>query len=81
MNRFMKCTVHLLAAILSGLLLVQCTTQSIRPEGGEMPAAVAQSIIRVSVTSQGYHFHRPWQQRRPNQQTAIGAILPGAASW
>jgi hypothetical protein len=77
MNRFMKCTVHLLAAILSGLLLVQCTTQSIRPEGGEMPAAVAQSIIRVSVTSQGYHFHRPWQQRRPNQQTAIGAILPG----
>ncbi len=41
------------------------------------PASAVQSVIRVTVTSQGYQFHRPWQQRRPVTQTAIGAVVPG----
>ncbi len=39
------------------------------------PDRVSQSILRVTVTRQGYLFHRPWEQRRPITQTAIGAIV------
>ena len=73
----MKIPVGVLAAILSGLLFSSCSIQSLRPDRLEATADAAQSIIRVTVTSQGYHFHSPWQQRRPSQQTAIGAIIPG----
>ena len=34
-------------------------------------------MVRVKVTRQGYHFHRPWQQREPATQTAIGVVVPG----
>ena len=36
----------------------------------------ADTILRVTVTSQGYAFHRPWQQRRPVTRNAIGVIVP-----
>jgi len=35
------------------------------------------SLVRVTVTSQGHIFHRPWQQRRTVTGTAIGVIVPG----
>jgi S1-C subfamily serine protease len=38
---------------------------------------VASSVVRVTVTSQGYFFHRPWQQRQPVTRTAIGVIVEG----
>lgn len=36
---------------------------------------VSNSLLRVTVTGQSYVFHRPWQQRRPVTQTAIGVIV------
>jgi S1-C subfamily serine protease len=39
------------------------------------PVAAQQSLVRVTVTSQSYISHRPWQQRRPVTQTAIGVIV------
>ncbi|RJQ86198.1 MAG: PDZ domain-containing protein [Desulfobacteraceae bacterium] len=42
-----------------------------------LPATAQQSLVRVTVTSQNYVFHRPWQQRRPVTQTAIGVLTPG----
>ncbi len=41
------------------------------------PGSAKQSLLRVRVTSQGYVFHRPWQQKRPASFTAIGVIVPG----
>lgn len=38
---------------------------------------VQRSLLRVTVTSQNYIFHRPWQQNRPTTQTAIGVIVSG----
>jgi len=47
-----------------------------------LPAAVPKAnpdiqraLVRVTVTSQGYLFHRPWQQRRPATQSAIGVVV------
>jgi len=39
-------------------------------------SSAARAVIRVSVISQGYTFHRPWQQRRPTRQNGIGVIVP-----
>jgi len=44
---------------------------------GMAPPMAQQALMRVTVTSQSYIFHRPWQQRRPVTQTAIGAVVPG----
>ena len=57
------------------LTLTACGMNFIQPEERELKSTAVKSIIRVTVTSQGYHFHRPWQQRRPTTQTAIGAKL------
>ncbi len=52
---------------------------SLRPALPEspLPASAQRSLMRVTVTSQAYIFHRPWQQRRTATQTAIGAIVAG----
>lgn len=63
-------------AIIS-LVLSACKMNSIQPEDRHLRSTAMDSIIRVTVTSQGYQFHRPWQQRRPTTQTGIGAIVPG----
>ena len=47
------------------------------PTNGMAPSTAQQALIRVTVTRQSYIFHRPWQQRRPVTQTAIGAVVPG----
>lgn len=57
------------------LLLGACRTNLLAPIAGGHPKKAAQSILRVTVTSQGYFFHRPWEQRRSVTQTAIGAIV------
>lgn len=43
----------------------------------ELTQIAAKSILRVTVTSQGNYFHRPWQHRRPVTRSAIGVIMPG----
>ena len=59
------------------IALTACASPLIQPEGLALKSSAVKSIIRVTVTSQGYQFHRPWQQRRPTTQTGIGAIVPG----
>jgi S1-C subfamily serine protease len=59
------------------LALSACALQVIQPVGQQLKSSAVKSVIRVTVTSQGYQFHRPWQQRRPTTQTGIGAIVPG----
>jgi len=39
------------------------------------PRHLSNSLVRVNVTSQGYIFHRPWQQRNPITRTAIGVVV------
>jgi S1-C subfamily serine protease len=64
--------------LLSGLILTACqTTTAISPERMSWNSPAASSLMQVTVTGQGYNFHRPWQQRRPGTQTALGVIVPG----
>jgi hypothetical protein len=67
----------ILIVILSSLLFTGCGPQLLRSDRSTSTADMNRSVIRVTVTSQGYHFHRPWQQRRPIRQTAIGVIISG----
>jgi hypothetical protein len=68
---------HLSLAAAIFFLIAACS--SLRPALPEspLPASAQRSLMRVTVTSQGYLFHRPWQQRRTATQTAIGAIVAG----
>lgn len=72
-----KTKIRLFLAVVTFCLLAACG--SLRPALPEspLPASAQRSLMRVTVTSQGYIFHRPWQQRRTVTQTAIGAIVPG----
>ncbi len=54
-----------------------CGLQTLKPEKWSATPSAGDALIRVTVTSQGYYFHRPWQQRRPKTQTAIGVVVPG----
>ncbi len=65
-----------LAAALFGLIAACSSFRPALPES-PLPPSAQRSLMRVTVTSQGYIFHRPWQQRRTVTQTAIGAIVPG----
>ena len=67
---------YALIAIIA-IALSACATPHMQAEGPELESSAVTSIIRVTVTSQGYQFHRPWQQRRPTTQTGIGAIVSG----
>jgi S1-C subfamily serine protease len=73
MKRF---TLLILASVLL-IGLTACRSGMLASEPLKNIDSVRASLIRVKVTSQGYHFHRPWQQRRPTTQTAIGTIVPG----
>jgi S1-C subfamily serine protease len=70
-------TTRLLLAAAMFCLVAACG--SLRPALPEspLPASAQRSLMRVTVTSQGYIFHRPWQQRRTATQAAIGAIVAG----
>jgi S1-C subfamily serine protease len=67
---------YAIVAILA-LVLSACAAPFLQAEGQALKSSAAKSIVRVTVTSQGYQFHRPWQQRRTTTQTGIGAIVPG----
>jgi S1-C subfamily serine protease len=58
------------------LLLTACGWQGHEPHLWDKASSAAGAVIRVAVTSQGYTFHRPWQQRRPTRQNGIGVIVP-----
>ena len=58
------------------LLLSGCCCQNPQPRLWHGASSAARAVIRVAVTSQGYTFHRPWQQRRPTRQNGIGVIVP-----
>ena len=62
--------------LLMAWLTAGCSLGFTRPEVWESTSAAADTILRVTVTSQGYAFHRPWQQRRPVTRNAIGVIVP-----
>jgi len=57
-------------------LMAGCGWQQPRPEAWGTTSRAASAIMRVAVTSQGYTFHRPWQQRRPTRQNGVGVIVP-----
>lgn len=45
---------------------------------GTQPAVELQrSLVRVTTTSQGYLFHRPWQQRGAITRSGIGVVVDG----
>jgi hypothetical protein len=63
--------------LIIGIALSACGFSLVKTENHELNSTAVNSIIRVTVTSQGYQFHRPWQQRSTSTQTGIGAIVPG----
>jgi S1-C subfamily serine protease len=73
----MRSLIHWLSAFTFLFSITAC--QTIRPTTAQAPPPLwaGDSVLRVTVTSQGYNFHRPWQQRRPITRRAIGAIVPG----
>lgn len=67
-----------IAAIITiGIALSACGFSLVKTDIHELSSSSVNSVIRVTVTSQGYQFHRPWQQRSTTTQTGIGAIVPG----
>ncbi len=73
----MRQTLHLTAIAVVALILSACASHLAQPEGKVLNTLAEKSIIRVTVTSQGYRFHRPWQQLRTTTQTGIGTIVSG----
>ena len=73
----MKPKILLIFASVLLIGLTACRSGMLNPENPNTMETVRTSLIRVTVTSQGYHFHRPWQQRHPTTQTAIGTVVPG----
>lgn len=65
------------AILIIGITVSACGYSLVKTEYHELSSTAVNSVIRVTVTSQGYQFHRPWQQRRTTTQTGIGAIVPG----
>jgi S1-C subfamily serine protease len=57
------------------LLFAACSWQRREPLAGAGASSASRAVIRVAVTSQGYAFHRPWQQRQPTRQNGIGVIV------
>ena len=57
------------------LLFTACSWQRHEPLAGAGDSNASRAVIRVAVTSQGYAFHRPWQQRQPTRQNGIGVIV------
>ncbi len=75
-KRDLKYTGGVLAILAMVLLLAGCAWQQPKSEPWNVSSHASDSILRVMVTSQGYTFHRPWQQRRPTRQIGIGVIVP-----
>ena len=75
-RKIVECNRSLALIPILVLLFTACGWQRPGPRLWDDASSVSGSVIRVSVTSQGYTFHRPWQQRRPTRQNGIGVIVP-----
>jgi S1-C subfamily serine protease len=74
------CRFKVIGAVVLGVVLLSAAGCSalFKSSQDSMPSQTAQqSLVRVTVTSQNYIMHRPWQQRRAATQTAIGVVMPG----
>lgn len=49
----------------------------LHPDNNKSITAQNYSIVKVTITSQGWYFHRPWQNRRPVTRQAIGVAVKG----
>ncbi|MCP4746659.1 MAG: PDZ domain-containing protein [Desulfobacteraceae bacterium] len=66
-----------LLILLLAISLLGCQAGFMKPSETSLPMSAGQPLIRVTVTSQGYYYHRPWEQRRPSTRNAIGVIVTG----
>ncbi|MBT8340926.1 MAG: PDZ domain-containing protein [Desulfatitalea sp.] len=71
--------VHATLGIMMLASITACGTLQTAPPDiiNRTPDHVQASLVRVTVTSQNYIFHRPWQQRPPVTHTAIGVVVAG----
>lgn len=76
-RKAMRSLIQWLLLVSFSILIVACQSMVAPSHQSPPPLWAADSVLRVMVTSQGYHFHRPWQQRRPVTKRAIGVIVPG----
>jgi S1-C subfamily serine protease len=72
----MRAIIFWLLALSLVITLAACQSAMPTTDQAPPPLWAGDSVLRVTVTSQGYHFHRPWQQRRPVTRRAIGVIVP-----
>jgi S1-C subfamily serine protease len=75
--RFMKKMISLCIMCMLVTAIAACRPNLLGSPEPLPPEKPWLSVVRVKVTRQGYHFHRPWQQREPATQTAIGVVVPG----
>lgn len=60
-----------LPAALIGLLFISSVA------AGDAKPTPDKSMMRVNITSQGFHFQLPWQKMNPGTRRGLGALLPG----
>jgi S1-C subfamily serine protease len=74
-----------LCFLLPGMLAAQesggesASGENAREKSAEIVSAarLADSIVRVNVTTQGFNFSRPWDRGQPRSQTAVVPIIEG----
>ncbi len=59
------------------LALAACQSANIMPFQKTVTEQAAPYLVQVTTTSQGYNFHRPWQQGRTVTQSGLGVVLAG----
>lgn len=75
-NRF-RVRAILVLTVLVMMTAAGCSLFTGRPPAPAAGGSQNYSIVKVTVTSQGWYFHRPWQNRRPATRQAIGAVVEG----
>ena len=68
-------TIRISMIMAAVLMLAACQTVNIMPVQKTVTEQAVPYLVQVTVTSQSYTFHRPWQQRRPMTLSALGVIV------
>jgi S1-C subfamily serine protease len=77
MSRNLIVKFQIMMLLVAGLTLAGCQQAMMMPAQKTVTEQALPYLVQVTVTSQGYNFHRPWQQRRPITQSALGVIVAG----
>jgi S1-C subfamily serine protease len=75
MSKYQIMRLRIILLLIIGLAVAGCQQAVVMPTQKTVTEQAVPYLVQVTVTSQGYNFHRPWQQRRPTTQSALGVIV------